>query len=74
MIRIHLREMQRFYGDRGLILFRKYVKRYLEGMAPLSKYGQQLVIATTYDNFFRVLEESVARYGRYATGALRSSE
>ncbi len=74
MIRIHLREMQRFYGDRGLILFRKYVKRYLEGMAPLSAFGQQLVTATTYDDFFRVLEESVARYGRYATGALRSSE
>jgi tRNA-dihydrouridine synthase B len=74
MIRIHLLEMQRFYGDRGLILFRKYVKRYLEGMPPLSAMGQQLVTVTTYDDFFRVLDESVARHGHAAAGALRFSE
>ena len=74
MIRTHLQEMQRFYGDRGLILFRKYVKRYLEGMPPLSALGQQLVTATTYDDFFRALDESVARYGHSETGALRFSE
>jgi nifR3 family TIM-barrel protein len=74
LIRIHLLEMQRFYGDRGLILFRKYVKRYLEGMPPLSAMGQQLVTVTTYDDFFRVLDESVARHGHAAAGTLRFSE
>ncbi|HUS94015.1 MAG TPA: tRNA-dihydrouridine synthase family protein [Patescibacteria group bacterium] len=72
-IRIHLQKMQHFYGDRGLILFRKYVKRYLEGMASFSELEQQLLTTTTYADFFQALAESLARYGRITVGSLRSS-
>ncbi len=73
-IRIHLQNMERFYGDRGLILFRKYVKRYLEGIAPFSELEQQLLTTTTCADFFQALAKSLTRYGCITVGSLRSSE
>lgn len=32
LVRLHLNEMIAYYGDRGLILFRKFLKRYLAGV------------------------------------------
>lgn len=73
MIREHLLAMQEYYGERGLILFRKYLKRYVRGFLPLRSYSQQLIIASTYTEFFELLADSVAEYGQITTGSLRSS-
>ncbi|MCA9926205.1 MAG: tRNA-dihydrouridine synthase, partial [Anaerolineales bacterium] len=62
-MRLHVREMAAYYDDnQGVRLFRKHLKRYVEGITAVSPHLPQLLTAPTLDELeqlFDVLETAV---------------
>lgn len=54
MVRLHAAEMVSYNGERGLILFRKFLKRYLKGVIS-AEMMQSLLKTTTLDDFNQLL-------------------
>lgn len=63
VIREHLERMVAYHGPRGLILFRKHVKRYLAGLTPLKPYCQEMVTAQSVPDFLEPLAEANSQFG-----------
>ncbi len=59
----HLRLMVDYYGEYGLVLFRKYVKRYLEGISSLKSYCQRLTQTNSVKEFLKILAEAKTEFG-----------
>jgi len=55
-IREHLDMNISFYGDRGLILMRKHLSRYIHGFRNASQVRQGLVTAICREEIFRILD------------------
>lgn len=72
-IQQHLTQMKCYYGERGLVLFRKYVKRYLAGFKVLSHLSYHLVRAATYEEAFSLLEKSISDHGNQIVLSLRQT-
>jgi nifR3 family TIM-barrel protein len=54
----HLDVMLDFYGrERGLILFRKYVVKYVRGLAGINRIKQRLVTCTRPEEFVALMED-----------------
>lgn len=67
VIRQHLGSMLVYYGQRGLILFRKYLKHYLANTSNSESYYQQMVTADNSSEFHDLLikmEEAHAQLQR----------
>ena len=61
----HLIQMVAYHGQRGVILFRKHVKRYLAGMPLLQPYYRKMVSVKTVEEFQMILAEAADLYGGY---------
>lgn len=62
MVRRHLALMIEFYGrERGLILFRKHVVKYVKGVHGASDLHQRMVTCEGADSFIDLIEEWEAR-------------
>ena len=72
-VRKHLATMCDYYGEHGLVLFRKHLKRYFGGMAPLAPYNRRLVVAGETGEFLAILAEAEQEYGAFSLGELTSS-
>ena len=70
LIRDHLAQMVACHGERGLILFRKHVKRYLAGMSSLQSTYRQMATAETREQFEAALAAAEGQYGVETVGAL----
>lgn len=68
LIERHLGLMLEFYGDeRGLILFRKHVVKYVRGLAHSSNVKAKLITCTTPEQFIELMNEYEAEMAeRYA--------
>jgi nifR3 family TIM-barrel protein len=68
LIQRHLELMLDFYGpDRGLILFRKHIVKYVRGLAHMAKVKQQLITCTQPEEFIALMnayEAEAAERGR----------
>ena len=62
-IRQHLSMMLDYYGYRGLILFRKYLKRYLGGVEGIGDLVRSMLVADEYDGLFELLVKVDERVG-----------
>lgn len=59
VIRLHLQEMVAYYGvSRGVVLFRKHLKRYLQGITAVSGILEKLVVTTDLAVFEQLLQEA----------------
>lgn len=59
VIRLHLQEMVAYYGVlRGVVLFRKHLKRYLQGITAVSGILEKLVVTTDLAVFEQLLQEA----------------
>jgi tRNA-dihydrouridine synthase B len=56
-VRIHLGAMLSYYGEYGLVLFRKYLKRYLLDLPAARPFYRQLVVVQDSAIFLRVLSD-----------------
>jgi len=64
MIRRHLAAMLDYYGpERGLVLFRKHVVKYIKGVPGQSEYHLRLVTCTTAEEFIALFSALEARAG-----------
>jgi nifR3 family TIM-barrel protein len=63
-VRLHLREMLAYYGDYGLIKFRKHLDRYLHAIPLLANLLQQMKRAREPQQLLDLLAEADARCGR----------
>jgi tRNA-dihydrouridine synthase B len=70
VIRKHHQLMIGYYGPRGHILFRKHIKRYLDGLGLLSTQTRKLVGTETVDQFNRILAELDSLFGEQSVGDL----
>jgi nifR3 family TIM-barrel protein len=62
MIRRHLAAMLEYYGpERGLVLFRKHVVKYIKGVPGQSEYHLRLVTCTTAEEFITLFSALEAR-------------
>ena len=61
LMRRHLRVMLDYYGDRGLILFRKHAARYIHAIPGASALRHGLVTAENEARFFDLLDECEMR-------------
>lgn len=61
----HLDLMLEYHGERGLILFRKHVKRYLAGLRPLKPLLRNMVTAPTVAMFKEVLAAAENQLGSH---------
>jgi nifR3 family TIM-barrel protein len=53
----HLALMLEFYGeDRGLVLFRKHVVKYVQGLSHIAKVKQQLITCTRPEEFIALMQ------------------
>jgi nifR3 family TIM-barrel protein len=57
LLKRHLQEMLDFYGDRGLILFRKHAVKYMFGMPHVAALRAQLVICESASAFHDIVGE-----------------
>jgi nifR3 family TIM-barrel protein len=64
-IRLHLHEMLDYHGRRGLILFRKHLKRYLKDLPITDPICSEMVVARTTAEFEGLLAQLEAEFGRY---------
>ncbi len=71
LLRRHLQAMLDYYGERGLILFRKHAVRYLQGLPHASALRQQLVTCESVSAFHDHLNTF---YERYQKGLLPECE
>jgi nifR3 family TIM-barrel protein len=55
-IRKHLLMMLEYHGDRGLILFRKYLKRYLDRYVGTEDCRSRMLVTDSAEEFFFLLE------------------
>jgi nifR3 family TIM-barrel protein len=66
----HLDLMLNFYGrERGLILFRKHVVKYVWGLSHIAKLKQQLVTCTRPEEFVSLMNEYEAKAAKRAANA-----
>ena len=70
LIRDHMDLMVDYYGERGSVLFRKHLKRYLAGMPPLRKQYRQMVTADSIEEVMISLALLERHYGDHPVGAL----
>ncbi|MGD8806486.1 MAG: tRNA-dihydrouridine synthase family protein [Chloroflexota bacterium] len=63
VIREHLELMVGYHGERGLILFRKHVKRYLAGLIPVRQFYQAMVTAQSVEGFLEQLAAAESQFG-----------
>jgi tRNA-dihydrouridine synthase len=66
----HLLQMVTYHGQRGVVLFRKHIKRYLAGMPRLQPYSRQMVMSETVQDFQATLAKATALYGNLSVKAL----
>ncbi len=58
LVERHLEAMLDFYGqERGLILFRKHVVKYIRGLSHINRIKQQLVTCTTPQEFIGLMHD-----------------
>lgn len=63
-IRLHLHEMLAYHGHpRGMILFRKHLKRYLKNLSPTDPFCNHMVVAETVDEFEGLIASLEAEFG-----------
>jgi tRNA-dihydrouridine synthase len=62
LIRRHLSLMLDYYGDYGLILFRKHVVKYISEIRGAAAMRESFLTATTADYFISLLEEAEAEH------------
>jgi nifR3 family TIM-barrel protein len=75
LIRRHLQLMLEFYGqDRGLILFRKHVVKYVRGLAHIAQVKAQLVTCTTPEEFIELMHQYEVEAGERAARELFEAE
>jgi tRNA-dihydrouridine synthase B len=55
-IRAHLFMMLEYHGDRGLILFRKYLKRYLGHFQGITELQQRMLVTEDVEELLQLLE------------------
>lgn len=73
-IRVHLKEMLDYHGDPlGMILFRKHLKRYLNGLSPTDAICNQLVVAESVADFETLLADMEAKFGVCSVNTLAQS-
>lgn len=65
VIKEHLEQMVVYHGERGVILFRKHLKRYLAGMPVLQPYYRRMVRAEAAEEIQMQLAEVTTLYGRH---------
>ena len=59
VMRRHLSRSLDFYGERGLVLFRKHASRYLNPYPQIEAFKKQMMMAASADEFFRLVEENL---------------
>jgi tRNA-dihydrouridine synthase B len=64
-IRLHLQEMIDYHGKRGLILFRKHLKRYFKNLPPTDDICSEMVVAKTTAEFETLLAQLEVAFGDY---------
>jgi nifR3 family TIM-barrel protein len=70
LIHHHLNLMLEFYGrDRGLILFRKHVVKYVRGLANIAQVKARLVTCTHPEEFIELMNQYEADAGQKSNGA-----
>ncbi|MGB3716008.1 MAG: tRNA-dihydrouridine synthase [Candidatus Promineifilaceae bacterium] len=62
-IRRHLLMMLEYHGDRGLILFRKYLKRYLDRYGGIEDYRRRMLVTESTEEFLELLENVESAIG-----------
>jgi tRNA-dihydrouridine synthase len=67
----HLEAMLAYHGQRGLILFRKHVKRYLRTLSTLKPYVRRMVTAKTTEEFLDVLSVATEQFGAHTLATLK---
>ncbi len=65
-IRLHLHEMLDYHGRRGLILFRKHLKRYLKDLPPTDAICSEMVVAESTAEFEALLADVEIQFGSYS--------
>ena len=74
-IRLHLHEMLAYHGNpQGMILFRKHLKRYLDGLPPAEAICDEMVIAKSSAEFESLLGQLEAEFGIYPIQSLFGAE
>lgn len=66
----HLGGMLRYHGERGIILFRKHLKRYLAGASPVKPYYRRMVVARSAEEVLDELAAAQERFGSHKLGML----
>jgi tRNA-dihydrouridine synthase B len=75
LIRRHLQLMLEFYGEeRGLILFRKHVVKYVRGLAHIAQVKASLVTCTTPEEFIELMHQYEVEAGERAARELFEAE
>ena len=72
-VREHLRLMLDYYGSRGMVLFRKHLKRYFTGMDLLRPMVSQLLQSDSPNEFDDLLGHIKALHGREVVAEMRGS-
>ncbi|MFN4294779.1 MAG: tRNA dihydrouridine synthase DusB [Thermoflexales bacterium] len=62
LLKRHLRAMIEYYGDHGLILFRKHAVKYMQGMPHVAALRAQLVTCDSVGAFHERVDEFRRRY------------
>jgi nifR3 family TIM-barrel protein len=75
LIHRHLNLMLEFYGEeRGLILFRKHVVRYVRGLAHIAQVKAKLITCTRPEAFIELMNQYEVEAGERARYALPKAE
>ena len=61
VMRLHLNRSLDFYGERGLVLFRKHANRYLNPYPETKAFKKQLMMAASAEEFFQLVEENLTK-------------
>ena len=59
-IKDHLNAMTEFYGDRGIILMRKHLAKYIHGIKDASKIRMKLLQSKSIDAIHSILESMLS--------------
>ncbi|BCX02538.1 MAG: tRNA-dihydrouridine synthase [Candidatus Roseilinea sp.] len=62
LLKRHLRAMIEYYGDHGLILFRKHAVKYMQGMPHVAALRAQLVTCESVGAFHDLVDDFQRRY------------
>ncbi|HSV97168.1 MAG TPA: tRNA dihydrouridine synthase DusB [Spirochaetota bacterium] len=66
-VRVHLRLMREFYGERGIVLMRKHLARYFHGFRNAARLRGELVRSKSFD-------EAIDLVGRFEDGEFDGQE